>query len=486
MKFQFVALLIFAFAFQAFSQPAVLRNAAALEEQGKFTEAAQVLQDHLATYRGTLSGDQEKEILFAMDRLDRIRKDYSLTKAELFKSLKESIEGLTEEEFESWVRAGWFDSRVIDGQLYFVYTSRSNLFFRHPELEARRRPHKDTSKFDQAVWQSYLRIKELGAKSMDRLVGPRRFKATMTVTVKANAVPPGETLRCWLPYPRIYPHQTDVELLASSSPVVWMAEPLSPIRSVFLEQKAERDKPTVFRIEYLYTTYAVNNIVEPPRAVPYDPKQDPEVACYIAERPPHVVFTEEIKQLSKKILEGETNPYLKVKRLYDWIAENILYSYAREYSTIANLGEYCLKQGYGDCGQEALLFITLCRWNGIPARWQSGWLTMPGGKTLHDWTEVYIKPYGWIPVDPYMGLWAVRYATTLTPEQRAALKEFYCGGLDGYRMIANADHSMELFPSKRSLRSDNVDFQRGELEYGTTNIYFDRYDYELSVEEVNP
>src|SRR5260221_7934033 len=35
-----------------------------------------------------------------------------------------------------------------------------------------------------------------------------------------------------------------------------------------------------------------------------------------------------------------------------------------------------------------------------------------------------------------------------------------------------------LFRS-RSFRSDNVDFQRGELEWGDHNIYFDQYTYEL-------
>ena len=60
-------------------------------------------------------------------------------------------------------------------------------------------------------------------------------------------------------------------------------------------------------------------------------------------------------------------------------------------------------KGYGDCGQEAMLFITLCRLNGVPARWQSGWNTFSRDKSNHDWTEIYLAPYGWMPADPYMG-----------------------------------------------------------------------------------
>jgi transglutaminase-like putative cysteine protease len=131
-----------------------------------------------------------------------------------------------------------------------------------------------------------------------------------------------------------------------------------------------------------------------------------------------------------------------------------------------------------------LLFITLCRMNNIPARWQSGWNIFPGATSNHDWTEIYLVPYGWIPVDPYMGIYAMSYATTLSPEQRRELRDFYFGGLDQYRMIANSDHNQTLTPPKQTMRSDNVDFQRGELEWGHHNIYFDHFSYDLKAKEL--
>jgi len=199
-----------------------------------------------------------------------------------------------------------------------------------------------------------------------------------------------------------------------------------------------------------------------------------------------VVFTPEIRALSQQIAGSEANPALKAKRFYDWIAENIKYSFAIEYSTIRNISEYCRSKGYGDCGQAALLFITLCRLNGIPARWQSGWNTFPGFKDIHDWTEIYLEPYGWVPVDPYMGVYAMQYADKLSPEQRRHLRDFYFGGLDHYRMAANSDHSQAFSQPKKSMRSDNVDFQRGELEWGEHNIYFDKYTYDLTIRELRP
>jgi len=83
-----------------------------------------------------------------------------------------------------------------------------------------------------------------------------------------------------------------------------------------------------------------------------------------------------------------------------------------------------------------------------------------------------------------MGIFAMRYYTSLPPEDRRRLRDFYFGGLDQYRMAANSDHCQPLDPPKRTLRSDTVDFQRGEVEWEGGNIYFDRYSYSLNVEEV--
>ena len=89
-----------------------------------------------------------------------------------------------------------------------------------------------------------------------------------------------------------------------------------------------------------------------------------------------------------------------------------------------------------------------------------------------------------MPVDPYMGIWAMRYANTLKPEQKREVRDFYFGGLDQYRMIANSDHSQALTPPKQTMRSDDVDFQRGELECGDKNIYLGRFSYNLTLKEV--
>ncbi|MGC3957893.1 MAG: transglutaminase-like domain-containing protein [Verrucomicrobiota bacterium] len=451
----------------------------ALQAQGKFKEAAIELNAALAA--PALADAFRKELAFELDRLERIRKDYPLTKDKLFARLKESVRDLTEPEFEGWVAEGRFDSREIDGERRFMGSSVSNLFFRYAELNARRLPPKDTTKHDQLSLETCRVIKAAALTEKQPYVLPKRFNAVMTVTVDADAVPDGQTIRAWLPIPRQYPFQNGFSLSKASAPIKHMDDEVSPIRAIHLEQAVAKGKATEFKIEYEYTVAGVFFDIQPGKVRPVD-TNNPALKPFLAEAP-HIVFTPKIRALSKQIAGGETNAAVKAKKFYDWIADNIKYSYALEYSTIRNISDYCLSNGYGDCGQEALLFMTLCRLNGIPARWQTGWNLFPNAKSIHDWCEIYLEPYGWMPVDPYKGIWAMRYAVTLTPEQKREARDFYFGGLDYYRMAANSDHNQSLTPAKNSFRSDNVDFQRGELEWGTNNIYFDQYNYELKVKE---
>jgi transglutaminase-like putative cysteine protease len=460
------------------AQQAIVEKAGSLELQGKFQEAARVLDEALS--KTSLAASDRKALEFERDRFERIRKDYSLTKERLFEILTKSVTDLTAQEFDQWIAEGRFDIREIDGTSYFMGSSRSNLFFRHPELNNRRINKPDDSQFEASTLHATQTISEAAMKENTPYVLPKRFRNTMRVTLKANAVPAGETIRAWLPIPRAFPHQKDFRIVSSSSPVKNIDGENSNIRSAYLEQKSLGDKPTVFMIEYEYNGYGIRFPLDANEVKQYN-ANDTDVKRFTQEGP-HIVFSEGMKKLSRQLAGNETNLLLKAKKFYDWISETIKYSYAIEYSTIRNISEYCAQKGYGDCGQAALLFITLCRYNGIPARWQSGWLTIPGGKTIHDWTEIYLQPYGWIPVDPYMGVFAMQYFSGPF-EQRMAIRDFYFGGLDQYRMAANSDHNQTLNPPKQSFRSDNVDFQRGELEYGTTNIYFDKYSYELSVEE---
>lgn len=155
-----------------------------------------------------------------------------------------------------------------------------------------------------------------------------------------------------------------------------------------------------------------------------------------------------------------------------------------------NIPAYCIENRRGDCGMKSLLFITLCRYNGIPAKWQSGWFLYPDNMNLHDWAEVYFEGIGWVPMDPDFNL--------QKGIKKEDAREFFFGGADAYRLIVNDDFSGDFFPAKVHPRSETVDFQRGEVEWrgGTCilisgaiiwrwNIWIEGYPSTLSLENVH-
>jgi transglutaminase-like putative cysteine protease len=176
--------------------------------------------------------------------------------------------------------------------------------------------------------------------------------------------------------------------------------------------------------------------------------------------------------LSDSIVGNEKDPIKVVRKIYYWINENIPWAGALEYSTMPNIPEYVLNNRHGDCGMQTLLFMTLARYNGIPVKWQSGWYLFPGDVNLHDWCEVFYEGVGWVPLDMSFGL---------LPSEDQQIRDYYITGIDAYRFVVNDATGTRFTPSKRFMRSEPVDFQRGEVEWRGGNLYFDKWDYHMEV-----
>ena len=215
--------------------------------------------------------------------------------------------------------------------------------------------------------------------------------------------------------------------------------------------------------------------IDPGKVVPVESGSD--LREYLKEEPPHIIFTEDFRNLSKKILGKEANPYRKAQILFKWVNDNTPWASAREYSSIRSLSQYGYENKHGDCGIQSMLFITLCRLNGIPARWQSGWNFKPPYDSMHDWGMIYFEPYGWMPMDATYGP---------HDTDREDLKWFYLSGMDSYRLIFNDDYAQPFVPEKLHHRSETLDSQRGEVEWKDGNLYFDQWNWNMKWEVLSP
>jgi hypothetical protein len=417
----------------------------------------------------------ESAATWELERLRRLRLDYSLTQDELVASLAQGLEGFRPEELEVWEHDGLLDFVEIDGERRYFGPSSSNLFFRVRDLRAR--DLRNVADFDPFALAEHLRRVLAAPEPLGDWLFQRRERVRAGLTVHPGAVPAGAVVRCWLAYPRELPYQHEIVLIESDPPGASPNDPAELLRSLYLEGAAG-DSGIEFAATYEYTVQARRALAQYAGRCPLG--EIPEgLSAFLEEEPPHVAFAPELRDLVEKIAPGETDAAVVARRLYDWISENLLYSYAHEYSVTRNLSFATFERAYGDCGELAMLYITLCRLAGIPARWQSGWWNPPGKRNMHDWAEIYLDPLGWVPVDPYMGVWAFRYADPLSEEDRDLVRDFYFGNMDHFRLYVNGAHMQPLDPPKRHFRSEPLDFQRGEAEWEGGNIYYDGFDYSL-------
>jgi hypothetical protein len=403
----------------------------------------------------------------------RIRIEFSVPEEEIFPQLNARGISWTSEDLVRWEKYNMLESKVIDGEKYYFKRAASNLKLLLEYISRQNNPDSvaEPDAFDLFRMDH---IQEIITESDGRggLACPREILMDYRITLSAGTVPAGETVRCWLPYPREnHPCQ---ELLAFNpsglnEPMISPASAMH--RTVYAEKKASRDEPLDFCCTMGIRTYARYFDLRNMDILPYD-RNTELYRRYTAPQPPHIRFTERIHDLSDEVVAGAMEPLEVVRRIFYWINANIPWTGALEYSVMPDIPEYTLNNMRGDCGMKTLLFMTLARYNGIPVRWQSGWMLHPGEVNLHDWCEVYYEGVGWVPLDISFGL---------MPSDDIRVREFYISGMDSYRLIVNDDIMAPLTPEKKHFRSEPYDFQRGELEWNGDNLYFDRWRYQMEV-----
>jgi len=442
-------------------------------EKGNFTKATELINTRLTS--GEISTMEKLELEFELDRMHRVRLDFRRTKQDVLDYVKKYYPDVDDKMLTKWEKDGSLEYKIIDGEKLYFNRGHANLFRINKEAKSKKEEVDGVKKDDlDEFLEGYLpgvvkEVKETGAV----FVKPVNIKLNYTITVDADAVPEGEIIRCWMPYPREgNGRQSDIKFISANCDEYVIADNTNLQRTIYMQKPAVAGKTTVFNVKMEYTGKNEWHDINPADVKPYN-KSSEEYKQFTSEREPHVVFTDEIKALSAKIVGNETNPYNVAKKIFTWINDNIPWAGAREYSTIRNISQYCITNGHGDCGIKTLTFMTLCRYNGIPTRWQSGWMLQPGQVNLHDWGQFYLEGYGWVPVDQSFGI---------VNSDDENVKYFFLGGMDAYRLIANDDFSKPLFPAKIYTRSETVDFQRGELEWRGGNLYYNQWDYHMDVE----
>jgi hypothetical protein len=175
---------------------------------------------------------------------------------------------------------------------------------------------------------------------------------------------------------------------------------------------------------------------------------------------------------SNAITGNEISPIKKAELIYNFVCSKLEYDYDRmsqENRETYNASEI-LNLNKGVCSDYSILFAALCRAAGIPAKLIYGlplqsMVTKSNGiiDTAHEWNEIKLPGYGWIPVD-------------ITTEQPFLSANYYCD-------LKTFEGSGSLY---RSIKIDNVATSPLGFFYYYNDIEPDiTTSYEYSVSGIN-
>lgn len=402
--------------------------------------------------------------------LKRLPAEYVYTQEQAFEEFDKTFQGAAREELEQLQDEGAIEWIFVKGQVRYKDDFVENLLKTRKELWSRL---KDPSRVEGRIQ---------GALLLDRTVREMKEKGGLAyrmhiracLRVEEEAKRPGALIRVHLPLPVETEQARTVKVLKTSLEPAFTAPPNHPQRTLFMETRLEPGQE--FWVEYVLESHAGyvgvgedgargclgKGKVHPGGDAfcrPGEGERDGKsLAPYLEEQPPHIRFTPYLRALTAQVVEGETDPLKRARRIYDYITTHVMYSFVRQYATIDNLPEYMAAGLKGDCGIYALLFITMCRIAKVPAKWQSGLYATPLDISSHDWAQFYIESLGWLYADCSFGGAAWRDA-------KKERWNFYFGNVDPFRIPLCSQFQQEFAPPRSFLREDPYDNQSGEMEY---------------------
>ena len=408
----------------------------------------------------------------------RIAADFPLSRAEVLEAIQQKHPEVTDADIDTFVARHYIEATVVDGEQRFHRKAARNVELLNPAYNGGF-VHRGASASPQRLSYVDSVLSYYRGTNPEGLAHEVTYRFTVDVPYSEGIK--GDTLHVWMPLPlenSLCGRQSDLRILDKSHDNIVLSGDKSVHNTVFFTAPAPAEGDTA-HFEYVGRYVTAGQYVSAADIKsglkPYDKTSETYVRYTRLPDGPHIV---DMAKLAHEIVGDETEPFAQSELVYDYIINRYPWAGAREYSTLSCIPQYVVDEGHGDCGQVSLLYISLMRSLGVPARWESGWMLHHGEVNLHDWAEVYFEGVGWVPVDVSFG----RYTSSDDPE----VTGFYSHGMDSYRMASNKGVGGKLYPEKKYVRSETVDFQLGEVETSKGNLYYPAWSSDLEVIDIKP
>lgn len=402
--------------------------------------------------------------------LEELPGEFPYTPKDVLHLFQQKIPDFSEKDLERIERENLAEWIYLNGEKHYIHNLLRNICDKDDDIKERAGNHEKMTEEKKLLLE---KVKEIQMKKEVT----EKIHLRTSIRLKEEVFEPGRKVKVHLPLPAQWYQTSDIEILDYSKGKVTIDDPRSRYRSICIEDTLQENR--TFFVEYQYTIKSryidlwSGHEDDVERSGADWKLSEEEKQEYLKEQYPHIRFSPYLKMLAKEIMGNEKDPIEIARRIYDYITTNVQYSYMKAYSLIPDIPQYCARNLRGDCGVQALLFITLCRICGVPAGWQSGLYANPKYVGPHDWAMFYAEPYGWLYADPSFG--GSAYASG--DEKR---RRFYFGNLDTYRMTANHAFQQEFAVKKAFMPIDPYDNQSGEIESETKG--FASYEVETGKE----
>lgn len=432
---------------------------------GDFEGAVCMIDEELAAGKG--SPGYQACLRVQRELILRLARDYPYTFEEAVAFAQKSVPDFTAREMAELEHAGRVDWIYIRGVPHYFNRFLENLF--ETDHSYLRRAGIMPSGGDP---DNFARRYALLEAQREKGSVAHRIRVKATLQMHDDVFYPGVQVLAHLPIPTDCEEQSDIRIERIFPPSGLPDGAGAAQRTISWQETMTENHP--FEVEYSYSYRSRYVDAWSAKASAEQP------GFFTGEQSPHIMFTPYIRDLTAVLTQGAADNLEKAQRIYDFVTKNVKYSFSRIYFGLESIAETCARNLVGDCGIQALLFITLCRCAGIPARWESGLAAGPDGVGAHDWCKIYVAPLGWFPVDLSRG----GSAFARGDEE---LRRFYFGNLEGDRMVANREFQAEFGVPKAHWRCDPYDNQLGEMETGERGLLYDEFDRTkalMSYEEV--
>jgi len=253
-----------------------------------------------------------------------------------------------------------------------------------------------------------------------------------------DSIDPSRDLKLWIPVPGEWDSQKAVKIISvEPEPHATYTDPEYGNNILFWDFGTVPVKDIyMVRIKYRVEVCEIYTDINPEQIGSYDTLSERYQLYTLSTHTTSI--KPEIKEIAQSIVGDEENPYLKAKRIFDYVVKNMsLKDINRERGTnIESILNYAVtdpetgeKHYEGLCTHYSVFFVALCRAAGIPARSVCGfvgWAPWIKEKDLklrstrhtlltseglaatrlygpfdgHIWAEFYLPGIGWIPADP--------------------------------------------------------------------------------------